>query len=132
MVQYRRNFVPGGTFFFTVTLADRRSSALVENIDVLREAFRVAQGERPFSFDAVVVLPEHLHAIMTLPSTVRIFLDDGGASRVGSRGTSSEAVRKLRATAAANTSCGNDASGSTPSGTIAISRGTLTTSTIIR
>jgi len=68
MVEYRRNFIPGGTFFFTVTLADRRSSTLVENIDALRKAFRVAQDERPFSIDAVVILPEHLHAIMTLPS----------------------------------------------------------------
>jgi putative transposase len=67
MVQYRRNFIPGGTFFFTVTLADRRSSALVEQIDILREAFRIAQHERPFSFDAVVILPEHLHAVMTFP-----------------------------------------------------------------
>ena len=34
MVQYRRNFVAGGTYFFTVTLADRRSSALVEHVVV--------------------------------------------------------------------------------------------------
>jgi REP-associated tyrosine transposase len=63
MVHYRRNFVPGGTFFFTVTLADRRSSALVEHI----AAFRVTRSERPFTIDAIVVLPDHLHAIMTLP-----------------------------------------------------------------
>ncbi len=67
MVRYRRNFLPGGTFFFTVTLADRRSSALVENIDLLRSAFRTTRRERPFSIDAVVVLPDHLHVIMTLP-----------------------------------------------------------------
>jgi len=68
MVQYRRNFISGGTFFFTVMLADRRSSALVENIDVLRKAFHVAREERPFSIDAIVILPEHLHVTMTLPS----------------------------------------------------------------
>jgi putative transposase len=67
MVRYRRNFVPGGTFFFTVTLADRRSSALVEHIAALRAAFRTTRSERPFAIDAVVVLPDHLHAIMTLP-----------------------------------------------------------------
>jgi putative transposase len=39
MVRYRRNVVPGGTFFFTVTLADRRSSLLVDNITALRVAF---------------------------------------------------------------------------------------------
>jgi putative transposase len=67
MVLYRRNFIQGGTFFFTATLADRRSSALVKNIDLLRRAFRVTRHERPFAVDAVVVLPEHLHIVMTLP-----------------------------------------------------------------
>ena len=68
MVLYRRNFVPAGTFFFTATLADRRSQALVENIDLLRHAFRVTRHERPFSVDAVVVLSDHLHVVMTLPA----------------------------------------------------------------
>lgn len=65
---YRRNFVPGGTYFFTVTLADRRSKLLVDQIDRLRNAFRVARRERPFTVDAIVILPDHLHAIFTLPS----------------------------------------------------------------
>jgi putative transposase len=68
MVRYRRNFVPGGTFFFTVTLADRRSTALVDHISALRTAFRVTRGERPFAIDAIVVLPDHLHTIVTLPT----------------------------------------------------------------
>ncbi len=68
MVRYRRNFVPGGTYFFTVTLANRRSSALVDHIGALREAFRAARRERPFTIDAIVVLPDHLHAIFTLPA----------------------------------------------------------------
>jgi putative transposase len=67
MVRYRRNFVPGGAFFFTVTLHDRRSSALVDHVASLRAAFRKARGERPFVVDAIVILPDHLHAIMTLP-----------------------------------------------------------------
>jgi putative transposase len=67
MVKYRRNCVPGGTFFFTVTLGDRRSSALVEHVKLLRAAFRKVRGERPFIVDAIVILPDHLHAIMTLP-----------------------------------------------------------------
>jgi putative transposase len=67
MVGYRRNIVPGGTFFFTVTLADRRSSLLVKHISALRSAFRIARKERPFSLDAVVIFPDHLHVVMTLP-----------------------------------------------------------------
>jgi putative transposase len=68
MVRYRRNFVPGGTYFFTVTLADRTSSALVHHVSALRTAFRIARHERPFTIEAIGILPEHLHAIWTLPS----------------------------------------------------------------
>jgi len=67
MVRYRRNFVPGGTYFFTVTLADRRSRALTEHIAALRHAVRRTRSSQPFSIDAIVVLPEHLHVVMTLP-----------------------------------------------------------------
>ncbi len=68
MVAYRRNYVPGGTYFFTVTLRDRRSRILIEQIDLLRTAFKDVVRKRPFTIDAIVVLPEHLHAVMTLPA----------------------------------------------------------------
>ena len=64
---YRRNFVPGGSFFFTVNLADRNSCLLTEKTNLLREAFRYVRARRPFTLDAIVVLPDHLHAILTLP-----------------------------------------------------------------
>src|SRR4051794_1875723 len=67
MVRYRRNFIPGGTFFFAVTLADPTSSALVDNVTALRTAFRIARQERPFTIEAIVILPDHLHTIWTLP-----------------------------------------------------------------
>ena len=67
MVRYRRNYVPGGMFFFTVTLNDRRSSMLIDHVALLRAAFRETRSERPFAIDAIVILPDHLHAIMTLP-----------------------------------------------------------------
>jgi REP-associated tyrosine transposase len=51
-----------------VLLADRRSKALAEHVEALRLAFRTARRERPLSIDATVVLPDHLHAILTLPS----------------------------------------------------------------
>ena len=68
MPNYRRNRVPGGTYFFTVNLLDRKSALLVEYIDDLREAVRVVRQTQPFHIDAWVVLPEHMHAIWTLPS----------------------------------------------------------------
>jgi len=67
MVRYRRNFVAGGTFFFTVTLADRTSQALTDHVAALRAAVRHTRSAHPFAIDAVVVLPDHLHMVMTLP-----------------------------------------------------------------
>lgn len=67
MSRYRRSLVAGGTFFFTVTLADRHSSALVEHIDRLRSVYGRVQREHPFETVAICVLPDHLHAVWTLP-----------------------------------------------------------------
>jgi putative transposase len=67
MTQYRRNFIPGGSFFFTVNLADRRSHLLTEHIGALRAAFRDTKANHPFRIEAIVVLPDHLHAIWSLP-----------------------------------------------------------------
>ena len=66
MVQYRRNRVAGGTYFFTVTLRDRRGNALVRHIDVLRMAWRLARVRVPHEVEAVVMLPEHLHAVIRM------------------------------------------------------------------
>jgi putative transposase len=67
MTDYRRNRVPGGTFFFTVNLYDRGSGLLVQHIEVLRDAVRQAQNRAPFHIDAWVVLPDHMHCLWTLP-----------------------------------------------------------------
>ncbi len=67
MVLYRRNRIAGGTYFFTVTLRDRSSDILVQHVDLLRDAFRSVRTERPFTIDAIVLLPEHLHTVWTLP-----------------------------------------------------------------
>ncbi len=65
---YRRAFIPGGTYFFTVVTARRRKLFGDEaSIDVLRQAFRHVNSARPFTIDAVVILPDHLHCIWTLP-----------------------------------------------------------------
>lgn len=67
MPEYRRLRIAGGCYFFTVALADRRASLLVDRVDLLRSAVARARQLRPFAIDAFVVLPEHLHAIWTLP-----------------------------------------------------------------
>ena len=68
MPDYRRNRVVGGTYFFTLTLVDRTSRVLTDHIDVLRAAFRATRQGYPFTIEAIVVLPEHLHVVMTLPA----------------------------------------------------------------
>jgi putative transposase len=73
MTRYRRNFIPGGSFFFTVNLAERRSRLLTDQIDLLRAAFRETRANHPFSIEAIVVLPDHMHAIWSLPEGDRNF-----------------------------------------------------------
>ena len=67
MPDYRRNRVPGATYFFTVNLLDRSSDLLVARIEPLREAVRRAQQRKPFHIDGIVILPDHLHTLWTLP-----------------------------------------------------------------
>jgi putative transposase len=76
MTNYRRNFLPGGSFFFTVNLADRRLRLLTKHVEGLRAAVREVRERHPFTIDAMVVLPDHLHAVWTLPE---------GDSKFGSR-----------------------------------------------
>ena len=64
---YRRSLVPGGTFFFTVNLADRQSDLLATHIELLRATMRLIRQRHPFEIVAMVVLPDHLHAIWRLP-----------------------------------------------------------------
>jgi putative transposase len=67
MTNYRRSRIAGASYFFTVNLADRSQSLLVEHIASLRSAFEYTRERHPFIVDAIVVLPEHIHAIWTLP-----------------------------------------------------------------
>lgn len=68
MPNWRRAFLPGGMFFFTVVTYDRRpifESATARKI--LGNAFRKTRRTRPFDMEAIVLLPDHLHTIWSLP-----------------------------------------------------------------
>ncbi len=67
MVLYRRNLAAGGTFFFTVNLRDRSCTLLVDHAGQLREIVRDVRKQLPFTIDAMVILPDHWHAVWTLP-----------------------------------------------------------------
>ena len=67
MTAYRRDRTPGACWFFTLNLADRQQSLLIEHIDLLRSSFRKVIQRHPWRIDAIVILPDHLHALCTLP-----------------------------------------------------------------
>lgn len=68
-MEYRRARTPGATYFFTVVAYDRqRLFESPQMVQLLRQAFSVVKQRHPFSIDAAVVLPDHLHCIWTLPT----------------------------------------------------------------
>jgi len=67
-MRYRRVDTKGGTYFFTVNLANRNASLLVDEFDFLRSSINEVKKQHPFILDAMVVLPDHLHVLLTLPS----------------------------------------------------------------
>ncbi len=66
-MRYRRVDVAGGTYFFTDNLADRKRALLVDYVDDLRNVMKKVKTSHPFHIDAVVIMPDHLHAMWTLP-----------------------------------------------------------------
>ena len=68
MPNYRRAFAPGASWFFTVNLLQRRrNDLLLRHVELLRDAVRRVHRDYPFTIDAWVVLPEHMHCVWTLP-----------------------------------------------------------------
>jgi len=79
MPDYRRYFVPGGSYFFTIVTQRRRplfsSDQIVQR---LRSALGEVHTEMPFELNAAVVLPDHIHFIWSLPPG-----DDDYSKRIG-------------------------------------------------
>ena len=79
MSNYRRYFVPGGTYFFTITTYRRKPLFAVErNVQLLRQSVAMIKNEQPFVINAAVVLPDHLHFLWSLPPG-----DDQYSKRIG-------------------------------------------------
>jgi putative transposase len=105
MTDYRRICAPGSTWFFTFNLAERLNNyLLVEKIDLLRAAFRYVKERKPYRINVVVIMPDHLHCIWTLPPgdgdfSIRWNLLKGHFSRAmlqGERISSSRSKRRER------------------------------------
>ena len=67
MPNYRRDFIQGGMYFFTIVLQDRSKDWLVRYIKEFREAYKETLEHCPFETVAICILPDHLHLIMQLP-----------------------------------------------------------------
>ena len=68
MPNYRRNYQPGGTYFFTVVTHKRRRIFIDDaTTELFRHAIRAVRHLRPFTIDAAVILPDHIHMVWTLP-----------------------------------------------------------------
>ena len=84
-MQYRHANVAGATYFMTANLAERGARGargavtLTEHIGVLRDALRQVKSAHPFHVEAMAVLPDHFHLLMTLPPEDANFLYRVGA-----------------------------------------------------
>jgi putative transposase len=82
--QYRRPFVPGGTFFFTVVTQDRQPILCHDPArPLLRSAIQQTRADRPFELLAMVLLDDHLHAIWELPPGDPVFSIRWAAIKAG-------------------------------------------------
>jgi putative transposase len=100
-MRYRRANVPGATYFFTVNLAERKNRLLVDNVEPLKKAIRQVKSAHSFEIDAIVILPDHLHAIWTLPEndndcSIRWGLIKAGFSRQINKGERVSTSRKSK------------------------------------
>ena len=123
-MHYRRMHVPGASYFFTVVTHERRPIfADAQAVRLLEAAIERVREKRPFTIEAQVVLPDHLHAIWTLPDGDWTIPRAGARSRRRSRAAGPVAAGcrlAMPAVArAASRPSGNTATGSTWSGTIA-------------
>jgi putative transposase len=105
MSHYRRAKVTGGTYFFTVNTFRRLPVLTEEPVRLaLREAIRITRATHPFSIEAWVLLPDHLHCIWTLPegdadfsvrwSTIKRHVSKTCAAQFGVRELSDSRVQR--------------------------------------
>ncbi len=68
MPNYRRNYISGGTYFFTlVTFHRRKYFDTSERLDHLLSIIRQVQRSKPFNLIAYCLLPDHIHLLVKLP-----------------------------------------------------------------
>lgn len=64
MANYKRIFMDGYSYFLTV-VTHQRNPILIDNIELLRESFRISKQTYRYKIEAIVILPDHFHLIIT-------------------------------------------------------------------
>jgi len=64
MANYRRVFENGYSYFITM-VTYRRNPILIDHIDLLRQSFKLSKQRYDYSIDAISILPDHIHMIIT-------------------------------------------------------------------
>ena len=68
-MDYRRIWHPGGTYFFTINLLQRKNNdLLIRHVQFLRESVKTVKAHHPFEIHGWVILPEHMHCLIELPA----------------------------------------------------------------
>jgi putative transposase len=68
-MRYRQANVTGGKYFSTVNQAERQQTILVDHMDVLRMVMKKVQAVHACWNDSMMILPDHMHAMWTLPES---------------------------------------------------------------
>lgn len=66
MRTYIRDKIKGGTYFLTMNLANRKSELLTKHINEFRQAYRLTKQNHDFELHAMILLPDHVHILLTL------------------------------------------------------------------
>ncbi len=64
MANYKRIFLDGYSYYLTI-VTHQRNPILIDNITLLRESFRMSKLRYIYTIDAIVILPDHIHMIIT-------------------------------------------------------------------
>ena len=64
MSNYKRIFMDGYCYYITM-VTHQRNPILLDNIELLRKSFADSMKRYRYSIDAIVILPEHIHMILT-------------------------------------------------------------------
>ena len=63
MPNYRRVFADAHSYFLTL-VTHQRNPILIENIELLRQSFKVSREKYTYEIQAIVILPDHFHMII--------------------------------------------------------------------